>query len=231
MKDADTWVLNELRGLQFGPYIESLSQLERSFSKFREIESQFAEKIADSTTKRQAVALGLLARAYQLGISCLMNQLQQNFAGWHCSYRALLETLFVVEWIAQDPQRFEAYFEGTAPGMGRIKADFCGRHPEFADLYASASEVTHVGSRSLHLSRKLQITTTDAMPFTATSMLIAGPELAEMLRELTELLVLLAQSLELLLIQNFDLTTKGEVLWAKGAVRSKFGCLGWERAT
>ena len=230
MENADTWVLKELRSLQFAPYLDLLSQLARSLSKLREIESRFAEKVAESTTKRQAVALGLLARTYQLGISCLVNQLLQNFAGWHCSYRSLLETLFVVEWIGQDSQRFEAYFEGAAPGIGRIKTDFCGRHPEFADLYASASEVTHVGSRSLYLSRKHQMATSDELPFTATSMHIAGPQLAEMLRDFAKLVVLLEQRLEVLLIENFDLTTKGEVLWTKGTVKSKFGCLAWERA-
>ena len=72
MDNADTWLLKELTGLTFEPYRALLPQVSESMSELRRIESRFVEKLTDSLTKRQAVALGLLARTYQLRV------LQQN---------------------------------------------------------------------------------------------------------------------------------------------------------
>ena len=228
MEKADNWLLGELKDLRFEPYDHLLPQVSQSMSELRQIESNFAEKLDGSLTKRQAVALGLLARTYQLGNSCLVNQLLQNYAGWNCSYRSLLETFFVIDWIEQDSQRFESYFEGTAPGIGRIKTESCGRNPEFAKLYQNASEVTHVGSRALHLSRKRAVKASNEFPFSATFMGISGTELADMLNRFTELIALLNRRIHVLLIENFDSMKKGEIVWDNSVTKSKFGCLGWE---
>lgn len=226
MENADIWVLAELTKLRFAAYNHLLPQVSQSMSELRQTESKFAQKLEGSLTKRQAVALGLLARTYQLGNSCLVNQLLQNYAGWNCSYRSLLETFFVVDWIEQDPQRFESYFEGNAPGIGRIKTECCGRNPEFAELYQNASDVTHVGSRALHLPRKR--IASNKFPFSATFMGVSGTELAEMLKRFTELMALLERRIHVLLIENFDAMKQGEILWDNNATKSKFGCLGWE---
>lgn len=228
MENADTWLLAELKKLRFEAYNHLLPQVSRSMSELRQTESKFTEKLDGSLTKRQAVALGLLARTHQLGNSCLVNQLFQNYAGWNCSYRSLLETFFVIDWIEQDSQRFESYFEGTAPGIGRIKTECCGRNPEFAELYQNASEVTHVGSRALHLSRKRAVKASNEFPFSATFMGVSGTELADMLKRFTELIVLLEHRIHVLLLENFDSTKMGEILWDNSVTKSKFGCLGWE---
>lgn len=227
MERTDTWLVEELTKLQFEAYNHLLPQVSQSMSELRQIEFNFSEKLDGSLTKRQAVALGLLARTYQLSNSCLINQLLQNFAGWNCSYRSLLETLFVIDWIEQDSQRFESYFEGTAPGIGRIKTESCGRNPGFADLYENASEVTHVGTRALHLPRKKSVNASNEFPFSATFMGISGNELAEMLNRFTSLIALLGRRLHVLLIENFDSMKHGELLWDNGVTKSKFGCLGW----
>ena len=83
MDNADTWLLKELTGLTFEPYRALLPQVSESMSEPRRIESRFVEKLTDSLTKRQAVALGLLARTYQLSISCLGSQLLQCYAAQH----------------------------------------------------------------------------------------------------------------------------------------------------
>lgn len=228
MNNADSWVLEELNSLGFAPYEKLLPRVSESFLRLHAIEDDVVQKLGDGLTKRQAVGLGLLARTFQLSISCLVNQLYQNFAGWNCSYRSLLETFFVVDWIEQDPQRFESYFEGRAPGIGRIKTESCGRSPQLAEIYDEVSEVTHVGSRALHLPPKVVSNSQDEFPFAVTSMLVAGPELAKMLEQFTNLMELIDQRLEVLLIQGFDITQKGEVIWKKGVTKRKFGCLGWQ---
>lgn len=228
MENADAWVLAELRGLQFAPYPDSLSSVTESMAKLREIEKKFTELVGETLSKRQAVAFGLLARTFQLSISCLVNQLLQDYAGWNCSYRSLLETFFVVDWINEEPQRFEAYFEGTTPVIGRIKAECCGRYPKYAEIYDRVSKVTHVGNRALHLSPKRRIESTNEIPFSATTMSIAGKELSIMLDEFAELAQRLQTGLEDLLIEGFKLTKHGETLWDKGTTKSRFGCLGWE---
>lgn len=227
MEKADAWLLSELKKLRFEPYSHLLPQVSQSMSQLRQMESSFAEKLDGSLTKRQAVALGLLARTYQLGNSCLVNQLLQNYAGWNCSYRSLLETFFVIDWIEQNSQRFESYFEGTAPGIGRIKTESCGRNPGFAELYRDASEVTHVGSRALHLSRKHSVKSSNEFPFSATFMGVSGTELVDMLHKFTKLIALLERRLRVLLIENFDAMKQGEILWDNSGIKSKFGCLGW----
>jgi hypothetical protein len=228
MVNAHSWLLKELVALGFKPYESLLPRTFEGMCKLSDLEARFTEKVANTLTKRQAVGLGLLARTYQLGISCLVNQLLQNYAGWNCSYRSLLETYFVVDWIGQDPQRFEAYFEGTAPGIGRIKADCCGRHPEFSAVYQDVSEVTHVGSRALHLPRKRQLPSAGEFPFSATSMYVSGVELTKMLGKCTDLLMLLGKEFEFLLIDHFDLMADGETFWKQGASAAKYGCLEWE---
>ena len=229
--EIDTWVLNELTGLRIASYRDILPRVSAGMSRLRQVESHFVEAVAGSLTKRQAVGFGLLARTFQLAVSCLVNQLFQDYAGWNCSYRSLLETFFVIDWIRQDPQRSEAYFEDRAPGIGRIKNDCCGRHPEFATTYEDVSQVTHIGTRALYLPRKQGVGTPDRLPFTATDMNVAGSELDKMLQQFADLLDLLVCGLERLLVEDFDVTTQGAVLWEKGIPKRKFGCLGWEPRT
>ena len=228
MKNADTWVLKELEGLEFRPYRNILPEIRESILKLRDIEARFVELLGESMSKRQAVAFGLLARAYQLSISCLVNQLIQNHSGWNCSFRSLLETFFVIDWISAEPQRFEVFFEDNSPSIGRIKNECCGRHPEYAEIYDDVSEVTHVGTKALHLGRKRELDTEDELPFSASTMSIGGWILSEMLQQLASLINQLQLGLESLLIESFELTVPGETLWDHGKSKTKFGCLGWE---
>lgn len=228
MQNADHWVLGELADLGFEPYADVLPRISGNFQLLRTIETDFRAAIGNRLTKRQAVALGLLARSYQLSISCLVNQLQQNYAGWHCSYRSLMETFFVVDWLLQDPQRLEVYFENRAPSIGRIKTECCGRYPDFARKYDLASQVTHVENRALHLPRSSSVHTTEELPFSATEMGVAGPELAQMLIVLKQLQRLAASGLQVLLGERQALLAGGEVLWEKGVSKAKFGCLGYK---
>ena len=231
MREADKWLLKELGELSFKPYQPLLPTLTKHFSDIREVESRFLRRVGNKLTKRQAVALGLLARTYQLSVSMLVNQLMQNYAGWSCSYRGLLETFFVADWLSHDPQRFESYFEGTAPGIGRIKNATCARHPELVAKYASASNTTHVGSRALHLPMRPSSHCSDGLPFAAVEMSIAGSELESMMLELRALLDLLVPCLQRLMIGNFETTDIGEVLWDGGTTKAKFGCLGYAPST
>ena len=228
MRDADKWVLEELENLAFAPYGGLLPRVREDMTGLREIGRTFQEGIADALTKRQSVGLGLLARTYQLSMSCLVNQLLQDHAGWSTSYRSLIETFFVVDWIRQDAQRFEAYFEGTAPGIGKIKADCCNRHAEYAELYESASQVAHVADRALHLAPSREASPEGGFPFTVTELSIPGPLLAEMLERFANTLRLLKGELKGMLIDDFALTECGEVLWQRGETKAKFGCLGWK---
>ncbi len=227
MINADSWVLRELAELGFVPYVNILPGISDSFVSLRDTEAQFIERLAGRLTKRQAVALGLLSRSFQLSISCLVNQLHQNYAGWNCSYRSLMETFFVIDWISQNSQRFEAYFEGQEPGIGRIKTECCGRHPEFATAYKEASDVTHVGNRALHLSRKTVVQSEGDLPFSASAMRIVGSELVTMLHDFARLLDLVCIDLKSLMLGNDSLLRIGEVLWDGTRTNSKFGCLGY----
>lgn len=227
MHHADLWVLKELTNLGFAPYAEVLPRIVANCERIRTIELSFREAIGNRLTKRQAVAYGLLARTFQLSISCLVNQLQQNHSGWHCSYRSLMETFFVADWVLQDLQRLEAFFESHAPAIGRIKNDCCHRHPEFTDKYDSASQVTHVGTVAFHLSRGCWATSPDELPFAATEMHIGGSVLADNLVQFEEL-----QALTISRVQSLtecrDALNVGEVLWEKGVTKSQFGCLAYQ---
>lgn len=227
MRNADVYLLKELEVLSFKPYEPLIPKLRNRFDEMRSIEQEYSGRVGNKLTKRQAVAFGLLARTFQLGISALSNQLYQNHAGWKCSYRALMETFFVIDWISEDEQRFEAYFEDSAPGIGRIKTWSCNRHNGLAKKYSDASDVVHVGDRSLHLPWRLSPSETDQIPFTAVEMSISGPKLESMMIELVELFDLSVPRLISLLLENFEKTTSGETLWDGRQTKAKFGCLGF----
>ncbi len=227
MQNADRWVLKELAELKFRPYTDVLPRLAANFEQFRALETTFREEIGNRLTKRQAVLMGLLARSFQLSISCLLNQLHQNHSGWNCSYRSLIETFFVADWLLQDPQRLEAYFESHAPPIGRIKTDCCRRHPQFLELYDVASQATHVETLALLLPRARTLAGPDDLPFTATEMGIAGRVLAENLVLIDAVQALLASRLQSLMALGEKLNT-GEVLWERGVTKAKFGCLAYE---
>jgi hypothetical protein len=227
MQNAEHWVLQELTDLEFKPYAELLPQVSENFRLLRALEVAFREAIGNRMTKRQAVVYGLLARTFQLSVSCLVNQLLQNHSGWSCSYRSLMETFFVADWIQQQPNRLEAYFESHAPTIGRIKSDCCRRHPEYAEKYNVASQVTHVETLALHLPRTCSACKLEDLPFTATEMSIAGTTLAQNLRFFDELQGVLISRLQSLINLREKLNS-GEVLWEQGFSKSKFGCLRYE---
>jgi hypothetical protein len=228
VEHADSWLLDELENLAFKPYKSILPKIRTRTQALQKTEKEFLDAAANKLTKRQAVAFGLLARTFQLSISCLSNQLLQNFSGWNCSFRALLETFFVLDWVEQDAQRFESYFEGRGLSIGRIKNESCGRHPELATLYEEASQITHISTRSLHLPRNPSATGKYKLPFTGTSMYIPGHLLTEMLSNFKTLLTMLHRILNRLLVDNFDLLSTGEVLWERHSTKIKFGCLAFQ---
>jgi hypothetical protein len=227
MKMAHRWLLHELGGLAFEPYADKLPMIEVLFVSLVELENSFSAACGSKLTKRQAVAFGLLSRTYQLGVSCLTNQLLQNHAGWHCSFRSLLETFFVIDWLAADYQRFEAYFEGTAPGIGKIKNESCSRHPHWMQPYNSSSEVTHVGFRSLHLSTKKVVANEDELPFTVSSMGIGPEELTHMICGFLRLMTDCEAALRTMIVTDESRLGTGEILWDKGLTKAKYGCLSY----
>ncbi len=231
MKNAEHWVLSEVSRLRFEPYAKPLVVIEESFKELREVERIFVSSLNNQLTKRQAVAFGLLARTFQLSISCLTNQLLQNFAGWNSSYRSLLETFITLDWISQDPQRCESYFEANDPGIGRIKSACRSRHQSLVDKYDSVSGVAHVGTRSLHLCRSNDDAGESAFPFAASTMSIAPLELRTMISSFRSLFTQLIAKHKEMLQTRFNETKCGELLWDGGNAHEKFGCLGFTPRT
>jgi len=228
MKYADRWLIRSIKELNFEPYEGVIEKIETNSSYLRVLEMLLIMQLGEKLTKRQAVLLGLLARTYQLTVACLMAKLLQNYSAWNSSFRALMETFFIIEYIKHKPDRYEMYFEDADPNIGKVKAEVCTRYPVYKLLYKEITQSVHVGTDALRLSRANAPRGWSQIPFSATDMNIAGGTLTKNIVQLNTLLEDIVGCLRSLVVENFSDTNKGKILWDAGSPKLKFSCLAYE---
>jgi hypothetical protein len=98
----------------------------------------------------QWAILGIVGRSYQLMICGVEQIASGNWNGFYAAARALLETLFSICWVAEEPKRLSSLVRFQQVKIGRMAAAGYRRHPEMRRLYDDLSKIVHPG-RDSHL--------------------------------------------------------------------------------
>jgi hypothetical protein len=228
MKNAEEWLLADLKKLNFSPYQTLLPKISALFGEIDKIDREFKGNFRGQLTKRQIVVYGLMARVFQLSIGCLSAQLLQNRASWVASYRSLLEAFFVIEWINYKVSRADSYFTGNDPGIGKIKAEVCTRIPVFKKIYEDTSSDVHLGTTAFYLGRNNPFESGEEFPFISTDMSISGSNLVNQLNLFIEAFGSAVTFLRSLLVDLSAELETSELFWDDGLVKKNFGCLAYQ---
>jgi hypothetical protein len=98
----------------------------------------------------QWALLGIVGRAYQLTVCSVEQIASGNWNGFYAAARALLETLFSICWVNEEPNRLSSLVRFQQVKIGKMVTAGYRKHPEMRVLYDDLSKIVHPG-RDSHL--------------------------------------------------------------------------------
>ena len=142
--------LDELKNCSFNFKEQELEVCKQFFINLRALEQLIWEKSPEQLFEAQWSLLGIISRSYQLGLSSIQQIYSKNFNGYYCSVRGLMESLAVIVWASEKPDRLKTLVQFTPLSIGKIMNALYKKHPKLKKLYSTLSKTVHP-NRNSHL--------------------------------------------------------------------------------